>query len=110
MNRSCPACHVIFWKDPGESLGAMYLDYAVIGAALFASWALIAWLTRLTVGQEIVIISLIVIAAELILYPTTRSFWTLLVYLSGGIEKRTMRVIPGGKRSSEPPRNRRAAR
>jgi len=25
MNRECPRCHVIFWKDPGETLGASCL-------------------------------------------------------------------------------------
>ena len=94
---------MIFRKDPGESLGAVYLDYVVIGGSLFASWALIAWLTNFTATQEIAHISPIVIVCELILYPTTRSIWTLLVYLSGGIECRTMRVIPGGLHSNEPP-------
>jgi len=35
-------------EGPGESLGAMDLDYVVIGGSLFASGALIAWLTNLT--------------------------------------------------------------
>ncbi len=26
INRTCPVCNVTFWSDPGEGLGAMYLE------------------------------------------------------------------------------------
>src|SRR5258708_23927078 len=48
MNRECPNCHVTFWKDPGESLGAMYVDYAVATVAFLIAWLVLAFTTHLS--------------------------------------------------------------
>jgi len=102
MNRTCPNCHVVFWRHPGESLGAMYLDYAVAGGSFLATWAALAWLTPLSDLATGVILSAVVVASLLVGFPFTRSFWTMLVYLSGGIERPRMQVIRGrgGKSAS----------
>ena len=97
MNRSCPNCHVVFWKDPGESLGAMYLDYAVATAAFLIGWLLLDLTTNLSDPIQIALVGAIAVAAVLIFYPFSRSAWTLLVYISGGIEKPTLRAMRGGK-------------
>ena len=97
MNRSCPSCGVIFWKDPGESLGAMYVDYAVATIAFLLAWFVLDFTTHLSDPKQVVIVSIIAVASILIFYPISRSIWTVLVYLSGGIEKPKMRAIRGGK-------------
>ena len=114
MNRTCPRCHVVFWKDPGESLGAMYVDYAVAAVSFLIAWGALAWFTHVSDLTTLTILSIAAAGSVLVFYPFSRSIWTLLVYLSGGIERIPMRVIPGGKRRieppSSPPRRRRAAR
>ncbi len=97
MNRACPSCHAIFWKDPGESLGAMYLDYAVAAGAFLVCWAILDWTTTLSDLTQLVILSVIAVASVLVCFPYTRSAWTVLVYISGGIERPQLRVIRGGK-------------
>ena len=97
MNRSCPACGVIFWKDPGESLGAMYVDYAVATVAFLIAWLILDFTTHLSDLIQVAIVSAIAVASILIFYPISRSVWTMLVYLSGGIEKPRIRAIRGGK-------------
>jgi hypothetical protein len=97
MNRSCPNCHVVFWKDPGESLGAMYLDYAVATVAFLIGWLVLDLTTKLSDPIQIAIVGAIAVAAVLIFYPLSRSAWTVLVYISGGIEKPTLRAMRGGK-------------
>ncbi len=98
MNRECPRCHVVFWKDPGESLGAMYLDFAVAAAAFLVCWGLLA-LTRIPDTPQILILCTIAPAAVLLCYPMTRSAWTVLVYLSGGIDLPQLRAVRGGKKN-----------
>jgi uncharacterized protein (DUF983 family) len=100
MNRTCPACGVIFWKDPGESLGAMYLDYAAAVAVFIPSWIALAWLTDLTELAQLVILGMVSAAAAVLFYPYSRCLWTVLVYISGGIEPPRMRVISGGRKAS----------
>jgi uncharacterized protein (DUF983 family) len=97
MNRSCPNCHVIFWKDPGESLGAMYVDYAVATVAFLITWFILDFTTHLSDAVQIAIVGAFAVASVLLFYPISRSMWTVLVYISGGIEKPKMRAIRGGK-------------
>ena len=100
MNPECSNCHVVFWKDPGESLGAMYLDYAVAAGAFLIGWPLLAYLTPLSELAQIATLSVVAVLAMLIFYPLTRSAWTVLVYISGGIERPRRRTIRGGKKSA----------
>jgi uncharacterized protein (DUF983 family) len=97
MNRTCPRCHVLFWKDPGESLGAMYLDYAVATVAFLICWAVLEFATNVTDMQQMVILGVVGLVSVVACYPWTRTAWTVLVYLSGGIERPRMRAIRGGK-------------
>ena len=100
MNRECPRCHVVFWKDPGESLGAMYLDYAVASCSFLLCWIFLAFATRVADTVQILILCTISAGSVLLCYPLTRSAWTVLVYLSGGIERPQLRAIPGRKKAS----------
>jgi uncharacterized protein (DUF983 family) len=99
MNRDCSNCHSVFWKDPGESLGAMYLDYAVATGAFLVGWAILSFGTNFSDFTQMVILSVIAVAAVFVFFPYTRSAWTVLIYLSGGIERPRMRAIRGGKGS-----------
>ncbi len=98
MNRACPSCHVIFWQDPGEGLGAMYLDYAVAVVVFIVGWLILAFGTRLSDLAQIVILAGAAGASVIVAFPFTRSAWTMLVYLSGGIERPRIRAIRGGRR------------
>ncbi|MGB8412753.1 MAG: hypothetical protein WCE23_08000 [Candidatus Binatus sp.] len=100
MNRECPRCHVVFWKDPGETLGAMYLDFAVASGAFLIGWVILAFATRLSDAVQMFFLSAIAAGSVLLCHPLTRSAWTMLVYLSGGIERPRLRTIQGGKKAS----------
>ena len=63
MNRSCPSCHVIFWKDPGESLGAMYVDYAVATVAFLIAWLILDFTTHLSDPVQVAIVGAIAVAS-----------------------------------------------
>ena len=97
MNQTCPACGVRFWADPGEGLGAMYLDYAVATAVFIVAWFVLAWMTSLSDVALWIIISILAVASVLIFYPITRSFWTVLVYISGGINRPPLKIVRGGR-------------
>jgi len=102
INKTCPVCNVTFWRDPGEVLGAMYFDWAVAMATFLVLWAALAWLTNLSELVQFFILSTAAAAAVVICYPWSRSLWTVLVYLSGGIERPPLRVLPGGQHESAP--------
>lgn len=103
INPTCPSCHVTFWRDPGEVLGAMYFDWTAAMFTFLALWAVLAWLTNLSDLAQFFILSTAAAAAVIICYPWSRSLWTVLVYLSGGIERPPLRVLPGGQRRPASP-------
>jgi uncharacterized protein (DUF983 family) len=103
INQICPTCHVTFWRDPGEALGAMYFDWIVAMVAFLGLWVALDWLTHLSEMTEFFILSTASVAAVILCYPWSRSMWTVLVYLSGGIERPPLRVLPGGQRQSPAP-------
>src|SRR5260370_23831507 len=103
INPTCAVCNVTFWRDPGEALGAMYLDWAVAMATFLALWAALAWLTNLSEVAQFFILSTAAVASVIAFYPWSRCLWTVLVYLSGGIERPPLRLLPGGQLKSELP-------
>jgi uncharacterized protein (DUF983 family) len=102
INKTCPVCKITFWRDPGEVLGAMYFDWAVAMGTFLILWAALAWLTELSELSQFFILSTAAGTAVIVCYPWSRSLWTVLVYLSGGIERPPLRVIPGGHQESAP--------
>jgi uncharacterized protein (DUF983 family) len=98
MNKTCPVCQVTFWKDPGESLGAMYLDYAVAVGLFLAIWIVLSVATSLSEFWQFVLLATVTSVSIPLFYPLTRSFWTVLVYISGGIDRPPIRVVRGGKK------------
>jgi uncharacterized protein (DUF983 family) len=87
MNPTCSHCRVVFWKDPGETLGAMYLDYAVAFGIFVICWPLLFLTTNLSDLTQFFLLSAVSVGSVLICYPVTRSFWTVLVFISGGIDE-----------------------
>jgi uncharacterized protein (DUF983 family) len=102
INTTCSVCNVTFWRDPGEVLGAMYFDWVVAMGAFLSLWAALLWLTNLSELVQFFILSLAAATAVIICYPWSRCLWTVLVYLSGGIERPPLRVLPGGQQQSAP--------
>ena len=101
MNRECPNCHVIFWKDPGESLGAMYIDYALAAGSFLTAWLALSLITNLSDLTLFFVLGATAAGSVLLFYPLSRSFWTILVYLSGGIERPPIHTVRGGKLTRE---------
>lgn len=106
VNSTCSVCYVTFWRDPGEALGAMYLDWVVAMATFTALWVALSWFTNLSQLRQFVLLSAAAVAAAIACYPWSRSAWTMLVYLSGGIERPPLRVLPGGRQSPRRSRQR----
>jgi len=78
----------------------MYLDFAVAAGAFLVCWAILAFTTHLSDAAEIFVLCAVACGSVLLCYPLTRSAWTVLVYLSGGIERPQLRAIPGRKKAS----------
>jgi|GEM_PF-6600787 len=74
----------------------MYFDWAVAMATFLLWWGLLSWRTHLSDSSQFIILSAVTATAVVICYPWSRSLWTVLVYLCGGIQCPPLRVLPGG--------------
>ena len=95
MRISCPECGVVFWKSEGEWLGPGVIDYSVATASGLIAWAVLVLAGVSAVGQ-LALASLAALLIAAALSRWSRSFWTLLLYISGDLtEKRDRRTRTG---------------
>jgi len=86
MRVACPACGVVFWKSEGEWLGPGVVDYSIATASGLVAWAVLVLLGVSATGQLIFAsFAALIIAAACSRW--SRSFWTLLLYISGDLSE-----------------------
>ena len=86
MRISCPVCGVVFWKSEGEWLGPGVVDYSIATASGLIAWAVLVLLGVSAIAQLIFAsLAAVIIAAACSRW--SRSFWTLLLYISGDLSE-----------------------
>ena len=90
MNRRCPSCGAVFWKNEGEWLGPAVVDYSVATAAALVVWSIVVFAGAPAIVQ-LICAGVGAIVAAIALSRWSRSFWTLLLYISGEIDERQER-------------------
>jgi uncharacterized protein (DUF983 family) len=86
MRVSCPECGVVFWKSEGEWLGPGVIDYSIATASGLVAWAVLVLAGTSAVGQ-LIFASLAALIIAGALSRWSRSFWTLLLYISGDLSE-----------------------
>jgi uncharacterized protein (DUF983 family) len=81
MNERCSSCGAIFWKNEGEWLGPMVMDYTAAGAAALLTWLVTSWLDFSELMQFLLPVAATIIAG-VIAIPWSRSLWTVFLYLT----------------------------
>ena len=86
MRVFCPECGVVFWKSEGEWLGPGIVDYSIATGSGLVVWALLVFLGASAITQfTFASVAAVLIAAALSRW--SRSFWTLLLYISGDLSE-----------------------
>jgi uncharacterized protein (DUF983 family) len=87
MRVFCRECGVVFWKSEGEWLGPGVIDYSIATTSGLVAWAALVMAGASMVGQLVWAgMAALVIAATLSRW--SRSFWTLLLYISGDLNEK----------------------
>jgi uncharacterized protein (DUF983 family) len=84
MRSACPECGAVYWKNQGEWIGPMVIDYAFAVAAAMVTWALLVF-CGYSVTVQTALPCLVAVAGAVAIVPWSRSFWTAFLYLSGEI-------------------------
>jgi uncharacterized protein (DUF983 family) len=86
MNVFCPECGVVFWKSEGEWLGPGVIDYSIATLTGIAAWAVLVLAGASAIAQ-LALASLAALIFAIALSRWSRSFWTLLLYISGDLNE-----------------------
>jgi uncharacterized protein (DUF983 family) len=86
MNAVCPVCGMVFWKSQGEWLGPAVVDYSVATAGGLIAWALLV-LIGASPALQLVFGCLAVLVIAVATSRWSRSFWTVLLYISGDLSQ-----------------------
>jgi len=88
MHERCAACELLFEREPGYFVGAIYVNYAF--AIVFGCGAVLLfdWLVGLSLAQQLTLAVLLVTAIPLLLFRHARSCWLALDYLVTAFDER----------------------
>jgi uncharacterized protein (DUF983 family) len=81
MNERCTSCGSIFWKNEGEWMGPMVMDYTAAGGAALLTWLVTSWFDLSGLMQFLLPV-LATIVMGVIAIPWSRSLWTVFLYLT----------------------------
>jgi uncharacterized protein (DUF983 family) len=84
MRVFCPQCGVVFWKSEGEWLGPGVIDYSIATTGGLVAWAFLV-LAGVSAAAQLVFASIAALLIAAALSRWSRSFWTMLLYISGDL-------------------------
>jgi uncharacterized protein (DUF983 family) len=91
MRERCAGCGLVFEREPGYFVGAIYLSYAVTVIVALAGYFLLdAWLGP-PVGIQLLVWGTFVVAFPLWFFRYSKSLWLGLDHLVDPVERRPNR-------------------
>ena len=96
MHRDCAVCHLVFEREPGYFVGAIYINYAATAAVAIAGFlTLDAW-TPLSVTSQVVLWCIFGVTFPLFFFRYSKSLWLAFDHLVNP-EDPELRAVRGGR-------------
>ena len=96
MHRECAACHLVFEREPGYFVGAIYINYAVTAGVAIAGFLVLDACISVSVTTQIVLWSIFGVLFPLCFFRYSKSLWLAFDYLVNP-EDPPLRVVRGGR-------------
>ncbi len=80
MNERCAACALLFEREPGYFIGAMYINYAMTAGLSIGGFLLLDAYTAMSVTAQIVLWGAFAVAFPLFFFRYARSLWLAVDY------------------------------
>jgi len=75
MRRSCPGCGLVFEREPGYFIGAIYLNYGATAAVMIGGYFLLERLTTLRPVSLLLICGAVGVIGPLLFFRHARLLW-----------------------------------
>jgi uncharacterized protein (DUF983 family) len=112
MHSTCPHCGLVFEREQGYFIGAIYINYAATVLIAVPGFFLFSIFTDLTINQQLVIWVSFAIIFPLLFFHHSRSLWLVLDHLFNPAEniypvppKKSVSEADGSNRSSRSKRS-----
>jgi len=96
MHRACAVCHLVFEREPGYFVGAIYINYAVTAVVAIGGFLVLDACTTLSVTTQVVLWSIFGVAFPLCFFRYSKSLWLSFDHLVNP-EEPPLRVVRGGR-------------
>jgi hypothetical protein len=91
MHERCPACALVFEREPGYFVGAIYLNYGATALITFAGYFALDAALGLAVGPQLLLWGTFAVAFPLWFFRYSKSLWLSLDYLVDPVDTRPSR-------------------
>lgn len=94
MHERCASCAMLFEREPGYFIGAMYINYAMTAVLSIGGFLLLDAYTGISVTAQIVLWGAFAVAFPLFFFRYARSLWLAVDYRISP-EEPHLRVVRG---------------
>lgn len=94
MNSHCSACGLVFEREPGYFVGAIYINYAVTAMLMVSGFLILDTYTTLSLTVQILLWSTVGVAFPLFFFRYSKSLWLAFDHLVNP-EAPSLRAVRG---------------
>jgi len=91
MHERCAVCGLVYEREQGYFVGAIYLNYAATVAVALGTVLLLDWTVGLTLRQQLVVGITLVTLVPLAFFRYSRSLWLAVDHLVTRLERQPRR-------------------
>ena len=91
MRERCAACGLVYEREQGYFVGAMYVNYALTAGLGLGGVILLDQLVGLSLTQQLLLAVPVMLLAPILFFRHARSFWLGLEYFVSSLDQRSMR-------------------
>ena len=81
MHEACTVCHLVFEREPGYFIGAIYINYAATTLISIAGFLLLDAYTTISITAQVLLWSAFGIGFPLLFYRYSKSLWLAVDHL-----------------------------
>jgi len=81
MHPACPSCALVFEREQGYFVGAIYVNYAATSILAIAGFLTLDYVTSITLSQQLLLWGIFAVSFPLFFFRYSRSLWLSVDYL-----------------------------
>jgi uncharacterized protein (DUF983 family) len=91
MHERCAVCGLLYEREQGYFVGAMYVNYALTAVLGLGGVLLLDALIGLSLTQQLLVAIPVMLLAPVLFFRHARSFWLGIEYFVSSLDQRSMR-------------------